>query len=84
LSASPAASAAPFAVTLPHATCTYTRRFGRSSSRASSAPSTGRRRCALPYDFLDLVSLRIVNEVKGISRVAYDISGKPPATIEWE
>ncbi len=38
----------------------------------------------LPYDFLDLVSRRIINEVQGISRVAYDISGKPPATIEWE
>ena len=38
----------------------------------------------LPYDFLDHVSRRIINEVEGISRVAYDISGKPPATIEWE
>lgn len=38
----------------------------------------------LPYDFLDLVSRRIINEVQGISRVTYDISGKPPATIEWE
>jgi len=38
----------------------------------------------LPYDFLELVSRRIINEVKGISRVAYDISSKPPATIEWE
>jgi GMP synthase (glutamine-hydrolysing) len=38
----------------------------------------------LPYDFLDLVSRRIINEVTDISRVAYDISGKPPATIEWE
>jgi GMP synthase (glutamine-hydrolysing) len=38
----------------------------------------------LPYDFLDHVTHRIVNEVKGISRVVYDISGKPPATIEWE
>jgi GMP synthase (glutamine-hydrolysing) len=38
----------------------------------------------LPYDFLDLVSRRIINEVPGISRVTYDISSKPPATIEWE
>ncbi len=38
----------------------------------------------LPYDFLDHVSRRIINEVQGVSRVVYDISGKPPATIEWE
>jgi GMP synthase (glutamine-hydrolysing) len=38
----------------------------------------------LPYEFLDLVSRRIINEVSDVSRVAYDISGKPPATIEWE
>jgi len=38
----------------------------------------------LPYDFLELVSGRIINEISGISRVAYDISSKPPATIEWE
>ena len=38
----------------------------------------------LPFDFLELVSRRIINEVKVISRVDYDISGKPPATIEWE
>jgi GMP synthase (glutamine-hydrolysing) len=38
----------------------------------------------LPYDFLDRVSRRIINEVQRISRVVYDVSGKPPATIEWE
>lgn len=38
----------------------------------------------LPYDFVDLVSTRLINEVTGISRVVYDISSKPPATIEWE
>ena len=38
----------------------------------------------LPYDFLSLVSNEIINNVKGINRVVYDISSKPPATIEWE
>ena len=38
----------------------------------------------LPYDFLGEVSNRIINELRGISRVVYDVSGKPPATIEWE
>ena len=38
----------------------------------------------LPYDLLGRVSNRIINEVKGINRVVYDVSGKPPATIEWE
>ncbi|MDR7693838.1 glutamine-hydrolyzing GMP synthase [Riemerella anatipestifer] len=37
-----------------------------------------------PWEFLEKVSNRIINEVKGINRVAYDISSKPPATIEWE
>lgn len=38
----------------------------------------------LPYELLEVVSNRIINEISGISRVTYDISGKPPATIEWE
>ncbi|MDR9416303.1 MAG: glutamine-hydrolyzing GMP synthase [Gracilimonas sp.] len=38
----------------------------------------------LPYDFLSHVSNRIINETKGINRVVYDVSSKPPATIEWE
>ncbi|HTJ96927.1 MAG TPA: GMP synthase (glutamine-hydrolyzing), partial [Rhodocyclaceae bacterium] len=38
----------------------------------------------LPYSLLGKVSNRIINEVRGINRVVYDISGKPPATIEWE
>jgi GMP synthase (glutamine-hydrolysing) len=38
----------------------------------------------LPYEFLEIVARRIINETQGISRVTYDISSKPPATIEWE
>jgi len=38
----------------------------------------------LPHDFLALVSSRITSEVRGVNRVVYDISSKPPSTIEWE
>ena len=38
----------------------------------------------LPYDVLERMSQRIINEVEGINRVVYDITSKPPGTIEWE
>ena len=52
-----------------------------SADFAAFAPADWAR---LPYDVLERISTRIINEVKGINRVALDISSKPPSTIEWE
>jgi GMP synthase PP-ATPase subunit len=66
--------------------CVYSlyRRSSRlSSAEHSGAVVAGTASGSLPYQLLEQVSLRIVNEIAGLSRVVCDISGKPPATIKW-
>ena len=63
-------------------------RFGpkaaRTCPRIDAMRGIARIVAELPYDLPGKVSNRIINEVRGINRVVYDGSGKPPATIEWE
>lgn len=61
---------------------TYCHAIGLRAVTSSDAMSSDWAR--IPYDVLDTVSRRIVNEVKGVNRIIYDITSKPPSTIEWE
>ena len=57
---------------------------GASSEPVSSTDAMTADFSHIPHEVLGRISSRIINEVKGINRVVYDISSKPPATIEWE
>ena len=62
--------------------CTYARAVALLADTASDAMTAGW--AYLPYEFLSKISNDIIYKVKGVNRVTYDISSKPPATIEWE
>jgi GMP synthase (glutamine-hydrolysing) len=61
-------------------------KIGSTAARCAMASTDGMTADFYPFDrtFIGLVATRIINEVKGVNRVVYDVTSKPPGTIEWE